>query len=171
MTTRAIDLWLVSEGEARLAKEKESESEDEDYECEECGIRVIAAEIPEDESWCIAYGCLSMAFCKPCYERSWAEHPENPANPEEYGEDEGEYDCGCYYKHIPDAPFMCDKNGADYQYHDKNGCRTGSRILYKKDEDGDWCENYVCLSCVDDWKEQGAREEDEMSDDAVWREG
>ena len=91
--------------------------------------------------------------------------------PEEYGEDEGEYDCGCYYKHIPDAPFMCDKNGADYQYHDKNGCRTGSRILYKKDEDGDWCENYVCLSCVDDWKEQGAREEDEMSDDAVWREG
>eukprot|EP00964_Phaeocystis_antarctica_P080833 scaffold50495_cov64-Phaeocystis_antarctica.AAC.5 len=81
------------------------------------------------------------------------------------GEDEGAYDCGCYYKHIKDAPFMCDKNGYDYRFHDRNGCRTGSEILYKKDEDGYWCENYVCLSCVDDWKEQGARDEDELSED------
>ena len=60
----------------------EEEEDNENYECEECGIKVIAADIPEDESWCIAYGSLSMAFCKPCYERSWAEHPENPANEE-----------------------------------------------------------------------------------------
>ena len=53
---------------------------DEDYECEECGVQVIAADIPENECREIAYGCLSMAFCKPCYERSWAEHPDNPAS-------------------------------------------------------------------------------------------
>ena len=27
------------------------------------------------------------------------------------GEYYGEYDCGCYYKEIKDAPFMCDENG------------------------------------------------------------
>ena len=80
-------------------------------------------------------------------------------------EGEGYYDCGCYYKEIRGAPFMCDKHGYDYRFHDKNGHRTGSEILYKKNEDGEWCENYVCKECVDDWKEQGAREEDEFTDD------
>ena len=61
--------------------------EGEDYECEECGTEVVAADIPEDESWCLAYGSLSMAFCKACYERSWAEHPDNPVNKESEGED------------------------------------------------------------------------------------
>ena len=81
-------------------------------------------------------------------------------------EGEGSYDCGCYFKQIKGAPFMCDKNGYDYKFHDKNGYRTGSEILYKKNEDGEWCENYVCKECVDDWKEQGARDtDDEFTDD------
>jgi hypothetical protein len=75
------------------------------------------------------------------------------------GEDEGAYDCGCYYKCLgPDGL-------GGNQFHDRNGCRTFSEILYKKNEDGEWCENYVCKECVDDWKEQGAREEDEFTDD------
>ena len=68
----------------------EDESENEDYECEECGVQVIAADIPENECWSIAYGCLSLAFCKPCYERSWAEHPENPANKDSDSNDDDE---------------------------------------------------------------------------------
>ena len=70
----------------------EEEEDNENYECEECGIEVIAADIPEDESWCLAYGCLSMAFCKPCYERSWAEHPDNPANQDSQSEDKSDDD-------------------------------------------------------------------------------
>jgi len=77
-----------------------------------------------------------------------------------HGEDESVYDCGCYYKYIHDAPCM-----GGVETHDRNGCRTWSEILYKKNEDGEWCENYVCKECVDDWKEQGAREEDEFTDD------
>ena len=78
---RAMDAALVSEY-FRDTEDEDSEDEDEneDYECEECGVQVIAADIPENECRSIAYGSLSMAFCKPCYERSWAEHPENPAN-------------------------------------------------------------------------------------------
>ena len=70
----------------------ESYAREEDYECEECGVQVIAADIPENECRSIAYGCLSMAFCKPCYERSWAEHPENPANEDSDSNDEDESD-------------------------------------------------------------------------------
>ena len=69
----------VDENEARQDSDSDEDT-DEDYECEECGVQVIAADIPENECRSIAYGSLSMAFCKPCYERSWAEHPENPAN-------------------------------------------------------------------------------------------
>jgi len=71
-------------------------------------------------------------------------------------DDEGEYDCGCYYKYIAKLD----------RFQDENGRRTtASYLLYKKDEDGDLCEYYVCMDCVMDWKEQGAREEDELSDD------
>ena len=73
-------------------EESSDEDMDEDYECEECGVQVIAADIPENECRSIAYGCLSMAFCKPCYERSWAEHPENPANEDSDSNDEDESD-------------------------------------------------------------------------------
>ena len=66
--------------------------ENEDYECEECGVQVNADDIPENESWGLAYGCLSMNFCKPCYERSWAEHPDNPANQDSQSEDKSDDD-------------------------------------------------------------------------------
>ena len=72
------------------ARELWHDNENEDYECEECGVQVIAADIPENECREIAYGCLSMAFCKPCYERSWAEHPENPANKDSDSNDDDE---------------------------------------------------------------------------------
>ena len=69
----------------------------EDYECEECGVQVIAADIPENECRSIAYGCISIAFCKPCYECNWAEHPENPANEsKDDSDDDDESDGDCY---------------------------------------------------------------------------
>ena len=38
-------------------------------ECEGCGVKVIFADIFENESLPIARGCLSSLRCKPCYER------------------------------------------------------------------------------------------------------
>ena len=77
-----MDVWsdVYEENRDHFEFNEDSEDEDEDYKCEECGVQVIAADIPENECRSIAYGSLSMAFCKPCYECNWAEHPENPAN-------------------------------------------------------------------------------------------
>ena len=87
------------------ARELWHDNENEDYECEECGVSVIAADIPENECREIAYGCLSMAFCKPCYERSWAEHPENPTNEALYARQQRKLDLG-----IVDSDFDSDED-------------------------------------------------------------
>ena len=89
---RVMDVWsdVYEENRDHFEFNEDSEDEDEDYKCEECGVQVIAADIPENECRSIAYGSLSMAFCKPCYERSWAEHPENPANKDSDSNDDDE---------------------------------------------------------------------------------
>ena len=43
---------------------------------------MIYAEIPDDEDWSLSYGCMDMAFCKDCYERNKAEHPDFQASNE-----------------------------------------------------------------------------------------
>ena len=66
--------------------------------------------------WMPQYGL----FCKPCYERSWAEHPENPANKNSDSNDEDEgsedesddsEDEDSYFKHLIKYRIMQDKYG------------------------------------------------------------
>ena len=50
--------------------------DDDNYECEECGEMVIYKNIPQDECWCISYGCMDMSFCKECYKNNVVEEKE-----------------------------------------------------------------------------------------------
>ena len=51
------------------------------YTCKGCGVQVIIDHnFLEKEGRSIGLECLWTGCCKPCYERSWAEHPDNPAN-------------------------------------------------------------------------------------------
>ena len=97
-----------------------------------------------------------MAFCKPCYERSWAKHPENPANKdsdkgsedESEDEDEDKFDEALYARQqrklelgINDSDFDSDEDEDD---ECEECCRgKGDRPQL------DWCERCNRVICKD----------------------
>tara|TARA_R110000824_G_scaffold156012_5_gene328837 strand:- start:2591 stop:2887 length:297 start_codon:yes stop_codon:yes gene_type:complete len=67
----------------------------------------------------------------------------------EESDNEGEYDCGCYYKiySIADqTKWACDAHGIV----GIDGKPIGSVIMLKGED-----EVYVCINCEDEWRENG----------------
>ena len=74
----------------------------------------------------------------------------------EESDNEGEYDCGCYYKiySIADqTKWACDAHG----YVGIDGKPIASTVMLKDVvgvPDEQW-ECYVCINCEDEWRENG----------------
>ena len=110
------------------------------YECEDCGVLV------KGEHWGLSYGALSMSFCKDCYERNWAEHPDNPTK-----EEDEEFDTDICYK--------CDK---EFEKDDTGewGC-TNIRMSSGRLEG--------IVFCHDCWEDEVANCETDEEGDSVWK--